>query len=61
MDKAMQDLKFVFRSLARHPGFTAAVLLTLGLGIGANLLLARGEGRQRELAVRAAMGPSVTG
>ena len=36
MDTAIQDLKFVFRSLARRPGFTAAVLLTLGLGIGAN-------------------------
>ncbi len=36
MDTAIQDLKFVFRSLVRRPGFTAAVLLTLGLGIGAN-------------------------
>ena len=36
MDTLVQDLKFVFRSLARRPGFTAAVLLTLGLGIGAN-------------------------
>ena len=36
MDTVFQDLKFVFRSFARRPGFTAAVLLTLGLGIGAN-------------------------
>ena len=36
MDTTIQDLKFVFRSMARRPGFTAAVLLTLGLGIGAN-------------------------
>ena len=36
MDTAIQDLKFAFRSLTRRPGFTAAVLLTLGLGIGAN-------------------------
>ena len=36
MDTLIQDLKFVFRSVARRPGFTAAVLLTLGLGIGAN-------------------------
>ena len=36
MDTVFQDLKFVFRSVARRPGFTAAVLLTLGLGIGAN-------------------------
>ena len=36
MDTAYQDLKFVIRSLARHPGFTLSVLLTLGLGIAAN-------------------------
>jgi len=36
MDTAIGDLKFVFRSLARHRGFTLAVLLTLGLGIAAN-------------------------
>lgn len=36
MDSLAQDLKYVFRSLARRPGFTAAVLLTLGLGIAAN-------------------------
>ena len=36
MDAIIQDLKFVFRSVVRRPGFTSAVLLTLGLGIGAN-------------------------
>ena len=36
IDTAIQDLKFVFRSVARRPVFTASVLLTLGLGIGAN-------------------------
>ena len=32
----MQDLKYALRSLARVPGFSLAVILTLGLGIGAN-------------------------
>ena len=36
MDTAIQDLRFVLRSFVRRPGFTATVLLTLGLGIGAN-------------------------
>jgi hypothetical protein len=29
-------MKFGLRSLLRHPGYTAAVILTLALGIGAN-------------------------
>ncbi len=36
LEQLSQDLGYALRALRRNPGFTAAVILTLGLGIGIN-------------------------
>ena len=39
IDSIRQDVRYALRQLGRKPGFTAVVVLALGLGIGVNLVI----------------------
>jgi len=39
LDNIGQDLRYAFRTIRRNPAFTAVVVISLGLGIGANTAL----------------------
>src|SRR5437868_11778412 len=36
LDHSLRDVRYALRSIGRNPGFAAAAIVTLALGIGAN-------------------------
>src|SRR5262245_66382356 len=54
MDQILADLRFAARTIVKNPGFVGVVVLTLGLGIGANtaIFTLMDQGLVRPLPVR---------